>query len=80
MVISTILILPIHEHSLSFYWLVLSSIYFINIFFFNCFILFIGHTVCGILVPQPGIEPMLPPLGAQSLNHWTTRESLINIL
>ena len=27
----------------------------------------------GILVPQPGIEPMLPALGAQSLNQWTTR-------
>ena len=40
--------------------------------FFN--VLFIGHTACGILVPQPGIEPMLPPLRAQSLNHWTTRE------
>ena len=27
---------------------------------------------CGILVPRPGIEPMLPALGAQSLSHWTT--------
>ena len=27
----------------------------------------------GILVPQLGIEPMLPALGAQSLNLWTTR-------
>ena len=40
--------------------------------FFN--VLFTGHTACGLLVPQPGIEPMLPPLGAQSLNHWTTRK------
>ena len=29
---------------------------------------------CGILVPQPGIEPVPPALEAQSLNHWTTRE------
>ena len=29
---------------------------------------------CGILVPSPGIEFMLPVLGAHSLNHWTTRE------
>ena len=29
---------------------------------------------CRILVPQPEIEPMLSALGAQSLNHWTTRE------
>ena len=29
---------------------------------------------CGILVPQPGIEPVPPALGAQSLNHGTARE------
>ena len=28
---------------------------------------------CGILVPQPGMEPALPTLEAQSLNQWTTR-------
>ena len=28
----------------------------------------------GILVPQPGMEPASPALGARSLNHWTTRE------
>ena len=27
-----------------------------------------------VLVPQPGVEPKLPALGAQSLGHWTTRE------
>ena len=26
------------------------------------------------LVPQPGIEPRPPVLGAWSLTHWTTRE------
>lgn len=29
----------------------------------------------GILVPSPGTEPMPPALGAESLKHWTTRES-----
>ena len=31
---------------------------------------------CSIreLVPWPGTEPRPPPLGAQSLSHWTTRE------
>ena len=29
---------------------------------------------CGILVPQPGIEPALLAFKAQSLNHWTARE------
>ena len=32
------------------------------------------HLACGILVPQPRIEPRLSALGAWSLNHWTTRE------
>ena len=29
---------------------------------------------CGLLVPQPGIEPMPSALKALSLSHWTTRE------
>ena len=32
-------------------------------------------TQCRILVFPPGIEPMLPALEAQCLNHWTTREA-----
>ena len=32
------------------------------------------HTTCGVLVSQPGIEPMPPAVEAQSLNHWTARE------
>ena len=27
-----------------------------------------------LLIPQPGIEPKLPAVEAQSPNHWTTRE------
>ena len=26
------------------------------------------------VVPQPGIKPRFPALGAQSPNHWTMRE------
>ena len=33
-------------------------------------------TACGILVPQSGIEPTLPALEAQNLNHWTTSEGI----
>ena len=29
---------------------------------------------CKILVPRPGIEPVLSAVEAWSLNHWTTRE------
>ena len=29
---------------------------------------------CGILVPQPGIEPGPPAMKAQSPNHWIARE------
>ena len=32
------------------------------------------------LVPQPGIEPGSPALGAQSLTHWTTREVPLHFL
>ena len=28
----------------------------------------------GILIPQPGIEPVSPAVEVQSVNHWTTRE------
>jgi len=38
-------------------------------FFFN-----FGCTACGILVPQPGNELVLPAVEVQSLNHWTTRD------
>ena len=31
---------------------------------------------CGILVPQPGTEPVPPVLGGKGLNHWTTMEVL----
>ena len=33
-------------------------------------------STCG-LVPQPGIEPGPPLLGAQGLSHWTTRDILL---
>lgn len=28
---------------------------------------------CGVLVPQPGVEPEPSELEAQNLNHWTTK-------
>ena len=43
--------------------------------FFKIF--FFGHVflvACGILVPQPGMEPMPPAVEAWSLNQWTARE------
>ena len=35
---------------------------------------FVWPRACEILVPQPGIEPMSPALGARSLNYWISRE------
>ena len=32
---------------------------------------------CGILVPQPGIEPAHSAVKVQSPNHWTSREFLL---
>ena len=43
-------------------------------FFLLPFSLHIYCMACRILVPQPGMEPMTPGVGAQSLNHWTARE------
>ena len=40
------------------------------------FIFFFGlyHVAYGILVPRPGIEPVLPAEETRSLNHCTARE------
>ena len=41
----------------------------------NFFFLTLGPIVQHVrLVPQPGMEPMSPTLGAQNLNHWANRE------
>ena len=38
------------------------------------FIIWLHLAACEILVSRSGIEPLLPALEVQSLNHWTTRE------
>ena len=44
-------------------------------FFKIYFLIFwLRHAPCGILVPQPGIEPVPRALEVQRLNHWTARE------
>ena len=54
--------------------------YIFPIFNISVFFIFCPQcTACGILVPQPGIEPASPAWEAQSLNHWTTREALFPI-
>ena len=50
-------------------WLPSLNIIFLFSMFWQC------HGPCRILVPQAGIELVLPPLGAWNLNHWTARES-----
>ena len=40
-----------------------------------CFIWAV-YAAFGILVPQPGIEPMAPAVEAWSLNPWTTGKVL----
>ena len=44
--------------------------------FNRAFFFFFGPlgVACRIFVPQPGIKPMPPALGACSLDHWTTTE------
>ena len=43
-------------------------------FLYFCFVFWPCCVARGILAPQPGIEPELPELEMQSLNHWTARE------
>ena len=44
-------------------------------FSFLSFLFFLLYRMeCGILLSQAEIEPVLPAVEAQSLNHWTTRE------
>ena len=46
------------------------------LFFFYLILLFCPPPVaCGILGPQPRIEPLSPAVEAQSCNHWTPRET-----
>ena len=55
----------IFKHFRWFYFLMFIIIYFI--FWLCC-------AACGILVPQPGIEPTPPAVEVRSLNHWTAGE------
>ena len=41
------------------------------------FFFFFATWLVGILVPQPGIEPMPPALEVLSTNHWVTRDFLV---
>ena len=47
-----------------------------TILFYLCYFAFWPcHAACGILVPQPGIEPTPPAVEAWSPNHWTARKA-----
>ena len=45
-------------------------------FLFVVLLVFLGHAVQheGSWFPDQGLNPRPPALGAQNLNHWTTRE------
>ena len=53
-----------------------APLFIFNMFTYLFYIFWPHCTVCGILVPQPGIKPTPPALAAWSLNHWTAREVL----
>ena len=45
-----------------------------NVILFLILTFFFGCMACGILFPQPGIEPIPPTLEVRSLNRWPARE------
>ena len=47
---------------------------------FHFFFFWLYHTACRILVPQPEIESVSPVVEVQRLNHWNTREVLLELL
>ena len=42
--------------------------------FWTFLLLLFGHVASGILLPQPGMEPVPGILETWSLNHWTASE------
>ena len=53
------------------------SFFFFSLSFFLSFLFWPHHAARGILVPQPGIEPVPPAVEAWRLNHWATRQVLL---
>ena len=50
-------------------------------FFLSFFFFFLPHwAVCGILVPQQGIEPLPLAVEDQSPKHWTTRKVPVHVV
>ena len=41
----------------------------------SLWVFLIHHTACGILVPQPGIEPGPPTVEAQNPSHWVPQDT-----
>lgn len=41
---------------------------------FICFVFWLCLGACGVLVPWPGVEPVLPAVEAPGPDHWTSRE------
>ena len=56
-----------------------SSVFIAAFRFFSCDMWILSCGMWG-LVPQSGMEPGPPALGARSLSHWTTRKSLYSFL
>ena len=54
--------------------LLISSASFSLFIYIYLFIYWLHCTAYGILIPQPGIEPVSPTVEAWSPNHWTARE------
>ena len=52
------------------------ALFFSHFYLYLFICLFLGRTSRHVELPRPGIEPVSPAVGVQSLNHRTTREVL----
>lgn len=68
----SVFLIDLSIHALMAHGLNYCSCSFINSLF--TYFLLLNHTACGILVPQPGIEPVSSAVKEQCPKHWTTWE------
>ena len=61
-------------HGYTYVWLFLNILFMYLCMYVSIYLFWPRCTACGILVPQPGIEPRPLAVRVRSPNYWTARE------